>query len=47
MFEDIEKMIEDGVKKVVAEVEKKPFATMLKGIVVLYIIKKLAKWFKN
>ena len=46
MFEDIEKMIEEGVKKVVAEVEKKPFATMLKGIIVLYVIKKILRWFR-
>jgi len=47
MFEDIENMIESGVKKVVVEFEKKPVATTLKGIVVLYIIKKLVKWFKR
>lgn len=47
MFEDIENIIESGVKKVVAEFEKKPVATTLKGIVVLYIIKKLTTWFKK
>lgn len=47
MFEDIENMIEGGVKKVVSEFEKKPIATSLKGIIVLYIVKKLLEWFKK
>lgn len=47
MFENIENVITDGVKKVVSEFEKKPIATTLKGVVVLYIIKKLVEWFKK
>jgi len=47
MFEEIEKSVEGIVKKVVEEFEKKPIATTLKGIVVLYIVKKLVAWFRK
>lgn len=47
MFEDIENLVEGGVKKVVTEFEKKPISTTVKGLVVLWVLKKVVTWFKT
>lgn len=39
--------IEEIVNKVVNEFESRPIATSIKGIIVLWVLKELSKWFKN
>ncbi len=39
--------IEEVVQKVVAEFEKKPIATTIKGVIVLWVIKEVYNWFKR
>lgn len=39
--------IEEVVQKVVSEFEEKPVATTIKGIILLWIIKEVVKWFKS
>jgi hypothetical protein len=35
------------IQKVVSEFEKKPVATTLKGLFVLWVLKEVTKWFKQ
>lgn len=44
---EIVEKVEDIVQKVVAEFEKKPIATTIKGVVVLWMIKQVINWFKK
>lgn len=38
----------DGViEKIVAEFEKKPFATTVKGLLILWVLKEVTKWWKK
>ena len=39
--------IEKVVEKVVKSFEEKPIATTIKGVIILYVLKEVAKWFKN
>lgn len=38
--------IEEIVNKVVVEFERKPIATTIKGLLVLWVLKNVIKWFK-
>lgn len=42
-MEQIEKIVE----KVVKSFEEKPIATTIKGVVILYVLKEVSKWFKS
>lgn len=44
---DIFKKLEDLSSKIVKDFEEKPVATTLKGIVVIYLIKKGMEWLKS
>ena len=39
--------IEEIVQKVVSEFEKKPIATTIKGLIVLWVLKNVINWFKK
>lgn len=39
--------IEEVINKIVAEFEAKPFATTIKGLIVLFVIKEAVKWWKK
>ena len=39
--------IEEVVQKVVSEFEKKPIATTIKGLVVVWVLKEVIKWVKK
>ena len=39
--------IEEFVKKIVSEFETKPIATTIKGVIVLWVLKEVLKWFKE
>lgn len=39
--------IEEIVQKVIKGFEEKPVATTIKGLIVLWVLKEVIKWFKN
>lgn len=41
MFDKVEEVVE----KIVVELEKKPISTTLKGLLVLWVLSKVIKWF--
>ncbi len=43
----LETNIESAISKVTKEFEEKPVATTIKGIIILWVLKEVIKWFKN
>lgn len=39
--------VEDVIAKVGDEFQKKPVATTIKGVILLWIIKEVVRWFKS
>lgn len=39
--------IDEIVSKIVAEFETRPFATTVKGLMVLFVLKEVSKWWKK
>lgn len=45
-MDKLETTITDVVQKVTKAFEEKPVATTIKGLIVLYVLREVIKWFK-